>query len=74
MTELVEMPSSRRQKLKRKPVRGSLVHYQKRVVEVMGEARGYRVMIRSIHPDGQERGTAVKRISRRSKTNCSDQA
>ncbi len=63
MTEIVEMSASRRQKLKRKPARGSLVRYQDRIVEVMGEARGQRVMIRSIHPDGQERRTAVKWVN-----------
>jgi hypothetical protein len=52
--------STRRTKLKRKPARGILVLYQDRIAEVMGEARGQRVMIRSIHADGQERRTAVK--------------
>jgi hypothetical protein len=30
------------------------------IVEVLGAARGQRVMIRSIHTDGVERCTAVK--------------
>lgn len=42
------------------PSRGMLARYHNRIVEVMGEARGQRVMIRSIHPDGIERRTAVK--------------
>ncbi|SAL85798.1 hypothetical protein AWB67_07037 [Caballeronia terrestris] len=59
-----DMPAStRRTKLKRKPARGTLVRYQDRIAEVMGEARGQRVMIRSIHPDGQERRTAVKWVN-----------
>ncbi len=39
------------------------MRYQDRIAEVMGEARGQRVMIRSIHPDGQERRTAVKWVN-----------
>ncbi|GJH13311.1 hypothetical protein CBA19CS11_30755 [Caballeronia novacaledonica] len=59
-----DMPApTRRTKLKRKPARGTLVRYQDRIAEVMGEARGQRVMIRSIHPDGQERRTAVKWVN-----------
>ena len=59
-----DMPAStRRTTLKRKPARGTLVRYQDRIAEVLGEARGQRVMIRSIHPDGQERRTAVKWIN-----------
>ena len=48
---------------KRKPVRGALARYQDRIVEVLGEARGQRVMIRSTHADGTERRTAVKWIN-----------
>ena len=44
----------------RKPPRGTLARYRNRIVEVLGEARGQRVMIRSIHDDGVERRTAVK--------------
>ncbi|MDR5781790.1 hypothetical protein QCE63_20535 [Caballeronia sp. LZ065] len=40
-----------------------LARYRNRIVEVLGEARGQRVMIRSIHDDGVERRTAVKRIN-----------
>ena len=42
--------------MKRKPPRGSLARYRDRIVE----ARGQRIMIRSIHADGSERCTAVK--------------
>jgi hypothetical protein len=49
--------------IKRKPVRGTLARYRERIVEVMGEARGQRVMIRSVHPDGVERRTAVKWVN-----------
>ncbi|WP_207000447.1 hypothetical protein [Trinickia mobilis] len=49
-----------RERKKSKPVRGALARYQDRIVEVLGEARGQRVMIRSIHADGVERCTAVK--------------
>ena len=48
-----------RVRIKRKPVRGTLSRYEDRIVEVLGEARGQRVMIRSIHPEGIERRTAV---------------
>jgi len=56
------MPSSStgRSRIKRKPPRGTLVRYEDRIVEVLGEARGRRIMIRSIHADGTERRTAVK--------------
>jgi hypothetical protein len=54
------MPSSTRRRTKRKPSRGTLARYRDRIVEILGEARGQRVMIRSIHPDGRERLTAVK--------------
>ena len=52
-----------RVRMKRKPVRGTLARYEERIVEVLGEARGQRVMIRSIHPDGIERRTAVKWVN-----------
>ena len=41
----------------------TLVRYQDRIAEVLGEARGQRAMIRSIHVDGRERRTAVKWIN-----------
>jgi CMP-2-keto-3-deoxyoctulosonic acid synthetase len=37
--------------------------YEERIVEVLGEARGERVMIRSVHADGTERLSAVKWMS-----------
>ena len=46
--------------LKRQPARGTLVRYDDRVAEVLGGARGNRVMIRSVHVDGTTRITAVK--------------
>jgi len=46
--------------LKMRPKRGSLVRYGNRIAEVLGEARGERVMIRSLHADGVERRSAVK--------------
>jgi hypothetical protein len=51
---------TRRSRIKRKPVRGTLVRYRDRIAEVLGDARGERVMIRSVHADGVERRTAVK--------------
>ncbi|SAL00988.1 hypothetical protein AWB78_06057 [Caballeronia calidae] len=58
------MPAvSPRKSRKRKPLRGTLARYRNRIVEVLGEARGERVMIRSIHDDGVERRTAVKWIN-----------
>lgn len=54
---------SPRKSVKRKPSRGMLARYRNRIVEVLGEARGQRVMIRSIHDDGVERRTAVKWIN-----------
>ena len=56
------MPISTHRNVKRKPARGTLARYRERIVEVLGEARGQRVMIRSIHADGNERLTAVKLI------------
>ncbi|BAO90356.1 hypothetical protein [Caballeronia cordobensis] len=49
--------------LKRKPARGTLARCRDRIVEVLGEARGQRIMIRSIHANGSERLTAVKQIN-----------
>jgi hypothetical protein len=46
--------------LKARPKRGGLVHYGDRVAEVLVEARGESVMIRSLHADGVERRSAVK--------------
>lgn len=58
------MPFSiERRPIKRKPPRGTIARYRDRIVEVLGEARGQRVMIRSIHADGSERLTAVKLIN-----------
>jgi hypothetical protein len=57
------MPSPTGHNLKRKPARGTLARYGDRIVEVLGEARGQRIMIRSIHADGSERLTAVKLIN-----------
>jgi hypothetical protein len=54
------MPSSTRRRTKRKPSGGTLARYRDRIVKILGEAHGQRVMIRSIHPDGRERQTAVK--------------
>jgi hypothetical protein len=45
---------------KARPKRGTLVRYGERIAEVLGEARGERVMIRSLHADGLERRSAVK--------------
>ena len=45
--------------LKTRPKRGALVRYGDRIAEVLGEARGERVMIRSLHTDGVERRSAV---------------
>ncbi|MGA7815521.1 hypothetical protein [Caballeronia sp.] len=36
------------------------MRYGDRIAEVLGEARGQRVMIKSIHGDGIERRSAVK--------------
>jgi hypothetical protein len=55
----LSMPACR-SPIKRKPVRGALMRYQDRTVEVLGDARGQRVMIRSFHADGVEGRTAVK--------------
>jgi hypothetical protein len=45
---------------KARPKRGALVRYGDRIAEVLGEARGERVMIRSLHTDGVARRRAVK--------------
>ena len=45
---------------KAQPKRGTLVRYGERIAEVLGEARGERVMIRSLHADGLESRSAVK--------------
>jgi CMP-2-keto-3-deoxyoctulosonic acid synthetase len=57
------MPRSNHRSNARKLPRGTLAHYRERIVEVLGEARGQRVMIRSVHSDGAERLTAVKLIN-----------
>jgi hypothetical protein len=46
--------------LKTRPKRGALVRYGDGIAEVLGAARGERVMIRSLHVDGVERRSAVK--------------
>ncbi|GAB5101348.1 hypothetical protein YK56LOC_70650 [Caballeronia sp. HLA56] len=51
---------AKRNLMRRKPPRSTIARYGDRIVEVLGEARGRRVMIRSIHPDGSERLSAVK--------------
>jgi hypothetical protein len=53
----------RRSRIPRKPVRGMLMMDEERIVEVLGEARGERVMIRSVHADGVERRSAVKWVN-----------
>jgi hypothetical protein len=45
--------------LKPRPKRGALVRDGNRIAEVLGDARGERVMIRSLHADGVERRSAV---------------
>ncbi|KDR24874.1 hypothetical protein BG60_33630 [Caballeronia zhejiangensis] len=61
------MPMSRSSTTNRpttcKPPRGTLARYRERIVEVLGEARGQRVMIRSVHADGAEGRTAVKPVN-----------
>jgi hypothetical protein len=46
--------------LKARPKRGAPALYGDRIAKVLGEARGERVMIRSLHADGVERRSAVK--------------
>ncbi|CAN7787051.1 hypothetical protein LJR034_008751 [Caballeronia sp. LjRoot34] len=58
-TQLVS--SRARLLLKVRPKSGALVRYGDRIAEVLGEARGERIMIRSLHADGVERRSAVKR-------------
>jgi hypothetical protein len=53
-------PQHPKRNRQRRPVRGTLVVFGERVAEVLGEARGGRVMIKSIHADGVERRSAVK--------------
>jgi hypothetical protein len=43
-----------------RPERGTLVRYGDRIAEVLGEPRGERVTIRSLHVDGVEPRSAVK--------------
>lgn len=57
------MPRSNHRSNARKPPRGTLARYRERIVEVLGEAGGQRVMIRSVHSDGAERLTAVKLVN-----------
>ncbi|QIE30500.1 hypothetical protein [Caballeronia sp. SBC2] len=57
----IKLVSSRTRLLpKARPKCGALVRYGDRIAEVLGEARGERVMIRSLHADGVERRSAVK--------------
>jgi hypothetical protein len=49
-----------RPKLRHRPARGTLVRYGDRIAEVLGEARGQRVKIKSIHRDGVERRSSGK--------------
>jgi hypothetical protein len=46
--------------LKARPKRGALARYGDRIAKVLSEARGERVMIRSLHADGVKRRSAVK--------------
>jgi hypothetical protein len=46
------MPSPTVHGIKRKPPRGTLARYRDRIVEVLGEVCGQRILIRSIHADG----------------------
>src|SRR5260370_41556984 len=46
--------------LKARPKRGALVRYGDRIAEVLGEARGERVMIRPLHAEEGERRSAVQ--------------
>jgi len=56
--------------MKARPKRGAPVRYGDRIAEVLGEARGERVMIRSLHADGgraTQRGEVEKsKVARRS--------
>jgi hypothetical protein len=60
MTRAKPVASRARLLLKLPPRRGALVRYGGRIAEVLGGARGDRVMIRSLHADGVERRSAVK--------------
>ena len=58
------MPTKRTQaSMRRRPTRGTLVRYGDRIAEVLGEARGQRVVIKSIHRGGVERRSAVKWVN-----------
>jgi hypothetical protein len=46
--------------LNARPKPGALMRYGDRIAEVLDNARGERVMIRSLHADGVERRSAVK--------------
>jgi hypothetical protein len=60
MPRIKRVCSGARLLLRARPKRGVLVRYGDRIAEVLGEARGERVMIRSLHADGVERRSAVK--------------
>ena len=60
MPRIQRVCSRARLSLKTRPKRGALVRYGDGIAEVLGEARGERVMIRSLHADGVERRSAVK--------------
>jgi hypothetical protein len=60
MPRIKRVRSGARLLLRARPKRGVLVRYGDRIAEVLGEARGERVMIRSLHADGVERRSAVK--------------
>jgi hypothetical protein len=60
MPRTKRVSSRARLQVKARPKRGALVRYGDRIAEVLGEARGERVMIRSLHADGVERRSAVK--------------
>ena len=60
MPRTTHVKSGARHLLKARPKRGALVRYGDRIAEVLGEARGERIMIRSLHADGVERRSAVK--------------
>jgi hypothetical protein len=55
------MPMKRtRPSMRGRPARETFVWHGDRIAKVLGEARGQRVMIKSIHRDGVERRSAVK--------------
>ncbi|AME27332.1 hypothetical protein [Burkholderia sp. PAMC 26561] len=43
-----------------RPKRGVLVRYSNRYAQVLGDARGKPLVIRSLHADGVERRSSVK--------------